>query len=319
MKLKDSFQIIKGLATNIPQIKTFADKKTGGTATARYCYSVWLRHLIIAKKNKLINPKTKIVSELGPGDSIGTGIAALLTGMDKYYALDLIKYSDTKKNLKILEELVCLFENRSRIPDEKEFPNLKPYLKNYSFPDKILTKSIMKRNLSRKRIEQIRKAIINYEKYDPKNKVSIRYFAPWDGESVIKNNSADMIFSQAVLEHVSNPEKAYKAMYIWLKQGGFISHTIDLKSHGFSEDWNGHWQYSEKIWKIIKGKRPYVINRISYTQHLNLIKKSGFKIIQKIKINKASAIESNQISKDFKHINNTDLNTAGLFIQAIKK
>ena len=52
---------------------------TGGTDSARYCYTIWLRHLSILYKNGFTKiPDT--IAELGPGDSIGTGLAGLLSG-----------------------------------------------------------------------------------------------------------------------------------------------------------------------------------------------------------------------------------------------
>ena len=44
----------------------------GGAQSARYCYSVWLRHLIHAWKNGLPFRPNR-VAELGPGFSIGVG------------------------------------------------------------------------------------------------------------------------------------------------------------------------------------------------------------------------------------------------------
>src|SRR5689334_3926898 len=52
---------------------------TGGSSSARYCYSVWLRHLSMAARLGL-NTDPKDVAELGPGHSIGVGLAALLSG-----------------------------------------------------------------------------------------------------------------------------------------------------------------------------------------------------------------------------------------------
>jgi len=83
MKLK---QLIFGMATFVPGIYQLRAKGTGGTDSARYCYSVWLRHLVMAKRNGL-NPYPRIVAELGPGDSLGIGLAALISGCDKYFAL----------------------------------------------------------------------------------------------------------------------------------------------------------------------------------------------------------------------------------------
>lgn len=51
MKLK---QLIYGVASFVPGVIRLCAKGTGGTDSARYCYSVWLRHLVMAKKTVLI-------------------------------------------------------------------------------------------------------------------------------------------------------------------------------------------------------------------------------------------------------------------------
>ena len=128
-----SKQLIKGLATFIPGVSRYILKGTGGTGSARYCYSVWMRHLKMAKKSGL-NPYPKIVAELGPGDSLGIGLSALVSGCEKYFALDIVEYSNIERNLMIFEELVSLFSKRTDIPENNEFPNVKPSLEDYSFP-----------------------------------------------------------------------------------------------------------------------------------------------------------------------------------------
>jgi len=96
MKIK---RLLFGMATLIfPSISKYVGKGTGGTDSARYCYSVWLRHLVMAKKNDL-NPYPKIVAELGPGDSIGIGLAALISGCEKYYGFDVVEYANIERNL----------------------------------------------------------------------------------------------------------------------------------------------------------------------------------------------------------------------------
>ena len=40
------------------------------------------------------------IAELGPGDSIGIGLAALLTGANIYYAFDIIQFASNQMNLK---------------------------------------------------------------------------------------------------------------------------------------------------------------------------------------------------------------------------
>lgn len=98
--------------------------------TAKYCYSVWLRHLKLLRETGL-ETIPKVIAEIGPGSSLGVGISALLSGSEKYYAFDTIKHIDTKKNKELLNGLKELFKNRYDIPDDSMFPHLKPFLKNY--------------------------------------------------------------------------------------------------------------------------------------------------------------------------------------------
>ena len=76
--------LIPGVAS-LPPVKRILMNKakgTGGSISASYCYSVWLRHLVTTAGCGLnCNPRT--VAELGPGDSLGVGLAALLSGAEK--------------------------------------------------------------------------------------------------------------------------------------------------------------------------------------------------------------------------------------------
>ena len=74
------------------------------------------------------------VAELGPGDSLGIGLAALLSSAQRYVALDVVRYAANTRNLQIFEELIALFRDRAPIPDEAEFPLVRPRLLSYTFP-----------------------------------------------------------------------------------------------------------------------------------------------------------------------------------------
>lgn len=148
--------IIKGLLSYTPLKGIIIKKGTGGSDSARYCYSVWLRHLILLYQNGM-KEHPKIVVELGPGDSLGVGIASLLTGAERYYAFDAIQHSNLENNIPILEELVKLFQNRKDIPDENEFPELKPKLNSYKFPEFLKPSNV----LSVEKIDRIIKNLIS--------------------------------------------------------------------------------------------------------------------------------------------------------------
>ncbi len=349
--------IIKGVATYLPGLGGFACRRTGGTDSARYCYSVWLRHLVMVHRAGL-ETRPKIVAELGPGDSIGAGLASLLTGTEKYYALDVVKYADARANLNIFDELVALFEEKRHIPGRDEFPEITPQLNSCEFPHDILTDARLAETLAPSRVQEIRNALntlsgqncrvapssgaerseaelVGAQRPCPSSThnlrsapvegatpgtdaIEIRYFAPWRDAGVIEAESVDMIFSQAVLEHVEDLAGTYEALARWLKSGGFMSHQIDLASHGLSRHWNGHWAYSDFTWKLIKGKRPWLINREPYSTHRDLIEKNGFEIVREVKAVDTSGIDRKRLACRFANLSDDDFKTRTAYVLARK-
>ena len=308
-------RVIMGVSTFIPGLNNVMGKfrTTGGTDSARYCYSVWLRHLVLAHSNGLPT-SPKIVAELGPGDSIGIGLAALIAGAEKYFAFDVVEFAAAKKNVQIFDDLVVLFSRREAIPRDDEFPNLKPKLESYHFPVQIITNERLNAALDPSRLTRIRNSILNFSARNS----SIRYVVPWSDSKILGANSVDMIYSQAVLEHVDNLPHTYQAMYSWLKPEGFISHTIDFKCHGTAVEWNGHWTYSDFIWKLIKGRRTYLLNREPHSTHINLIKEAGFKILCDKTVHSVSGVKREDLAPPYREIQEEDLYTSGAFILATK-
>jgi hypothetical protein len=308
--------LLSGLATYFPRFYEYTMRSTGGTSSARYCYSVWLRHLTMAHKNNL-PIRLDTVAELGPGDSLGIGLSALISGANRYFALDVLDYDNRQRDGRIFDELIDLFMRRERIPDEDEFPLVKPYLSSYEFPAHILTNNRLDNALQRERLDTIRAALLNPGN-QPQGNIQILYFAPWYNSEVIKAESVDMILSQAVLEYPDDLLRTYKAMYHWLKSGGFISHQIDFKSHGTSQEWNGHWTYSDFVWGLMRGKRPYFLNREPHSTHINVPKTVGFEVVCDIKIREALGISRKRLASRYRHLSDEDLTTSGAFIQAVK-
>ena len=115
-------QILFGIGSYIPGVYNRFSGGTGGTDSAEYCYSLWLRHLVMAYKHGLLNKLPNVVAEVGPGDSLGVGLAALISGSNKYYAFDIVEYLNNTRNLEIFDQLVDLFKHRQILPTEDEFP-----------------------------------------------------------------------------------------------------------------------------------------------------------------------------------------------------
>jgi len=99
--------MIKGLLTWIAPLNAWYVRhvSTGGINSPRYCYAVLLRHLIMLAQQGFKIHHAQI-GELGPGDSISTGMATLLSGADRYVGLDVIPFSARADLEKIFDELV---------------------------------------------------------------------------------------------------------------------------------------------------------------------------------------------------------------------
>ena len=308
--------ILRGLLTYIPAADKRLAKATRGTSSARYCYSVWMRHLVMAHESDLLRgPVPDVVAELGPGDSLGIGLAALLSGASRYVALDIVPYANAATNLAIFDELTDLLRVRTPIPDANELPEVKPYLPSYDFPRRILTDDHLTRALAPERVQSIRRAL---ESADAAAGV-ISYRVPWSDNAVIERDSIDMLYSQAVLEHVDDLDNAYDAMASWIKPGGFASHEIAFTSHKLTAEWNGHWSISDPVWKVIRGRRPYLLNREPASTHIAQIRRSGLEIVNEVRAQKKSAVLRSSLSRRFRSMSEDDLTTHALFVQAWKK
>jgi len=309
--------LVGGIATLVPGVGHLLGllrRNGGGTDSARYCYSVWLRRLVMAKRYGL-DPYPKVVAELGPGDSLGVGLAALISGCDKYFAFDVVEYASAERNIKIFDELVKLFKNKDPIPGDDEFPEVKPRLETYDFPVDILDDDRLQRVLEKSRLARIKDSISDS---NMKN-LFVQYKVPWYGYIILEKESVDMIYSQAVLEHVDDLRGTYRSMYSWLKQSGYVSHQIDFRCHGTADEWNGHWAHSDFMWKLIRGKRPYLINRAPHAAHISILIEEGFKIVCDKKNTSESRFTLSQLAPQFRSISDDDLIISGAFIQGVKK
>jgi len=268
----------------------------------------------MADKSEL-NTRRKIVAELGPGDSLGTGISALLSGAEKYIAFDVVRHSNSARDLKIFQELVKLFRNKCSIPGDDEFPELKPKLSSYDFPAYLFKRDRLDYLLKPDRLRRIMNSVLM-----PNGRQSlIRYCVPWSGTTPHMQGIINMIYSQAVLEHVDKLVELYNCMHRWLASDGFLSHQIDFKCHGTSDQWNGYWKHSDFLWALMRGKRPYLINREPYSTHRNLLQLHDFRIVYEKKYTSSNLLMRKKLCSRFQNISDDDLITSGAFIQATKK
>ncbi|MGE5419399.1 MAG: hypothetical protein ACM3UT_04395 [Chloroflexota bacterium] len=314
MDIEKQILIAKGSFKHLPGVKKLLPShKTTGTIESRYCYTVWLRHLKSwGKVNTGIPEK---VAELGPGDSLGTCFAALLSGSNRIYALDVKKYWDDERNLRVFNELVELFHQRAPLPDHTVYPKARPVPPDFNFPDDILTEDLMKESLDPERIEAIRHEIMDID--NPGN-TFIKYKIPWHDPEVLDPGTVDFIYSQAVLECIDDLGNTYLAMCRWLKPNGLISHTIDFKSHGLTMEWNGHWKFSDNEWYLVKGGRTFLINRQPLSTHLEFLHRFGFEIIDRQDVKRENRIDKELLAVRFRTLSDEDLTTSGTYLLSRK-
>jgi len=97
----------------------------------------------------------------------------------------------------------------------------------------------------------------------------------------IQTNSIDLVFSQAVLEHVKKME--FEALinetFRVLRPGGKASHVIDLKDHlGGSLN---NLRFSEKLWESeFFSRSGFYTNRLRLPEIKTIIEKTGFVLLQ---------------------------------------
>ncbi len=308
--------LAKGVATYLPGLDRLGGRHTGGTVSARYCYSVWLRHLTTAMTHGL-GAHPRVVAELGPGDSLGTGIAALLTGAERLYAFDVVRYADPGQDLRILDELVALFSRREPIPGDEEFPEVKPRLGSYAFPREMLVDGHLRSTLAPGRVQAIREAL-SLRRGTRIGSIQVSYFVPWTAADVIEEGTVDMVYSQAVLEHVTDLDLTYDALRRWVSPGAWMSHQIDFRCHGLARTWNGHWTYPEAVWRVIQGRKPYLLNRASHSMHLEKLRAQGFEIVGDLATLAAEGVARERLARRFRHYTDEDLRSSSALLLAMK-
>jgi hypothetical protein len=312
--------MLGGLKSFLPALSA-GYRGTVGTTTGAYCYSVWMRHqAIIAKALPEFSPRT--VVELGPGDSLGIGCAALLSGAERYVGLDVVDHARPEHDVQVLNELVELFEKRAPIPNEKAFPNLQPRLSSYAFPKKIFAEDGPRRiRVDPQRVEAIRAALLNRQPvlYDD---VPLGYLAPWNERSMDRD-STDLVITQAVLQDVSHGDRnsklasTFAAMARWLRPGGVMSHQINFAFPG-GETWNHHWRYSDTAWRLVRGNRPFFENRAPLSTYLALCEQNGCEVLS-VRRNEQEGMPRERVAPRFRDLPEQDHKTSSAHIVAVKR
>jgi hypothetical protein len=289
---------LKGLLSfAIPSLRTTHKIEAGSTASSEFCYSIFLRHFSYI--SQFTDGKVpRVVAELGPGSSIGMGLAALIAGAETYYGLDIASHLDIDRNLAIFDDLVEMFRRWKQVPQHGMHESTFPLPLNWEFPATI--EKNIDHSLNADRIQALRDDLLN------RTGNFIKIAVPWDTTDVVPAQSVDWLMTHSVMEHIDNLEEAYKCCSHWVRRGGIMTHEIDYSSHRLTRHWNGHWTMGDVTWTLVRGQRPYLINRIPHSGHEKLIKRNNFSILKDVHHIPGGGIQRQDFAAAFRQMSDSD-------------
>jgi len=285
--------------------------------SAEYCYSVWLRHMALASQFGPHDLPRRHVIELGPGGSLGVGLAALLHGAETYRALDAAPFARMDLHRNMLQELTQLYRRRAPVPAHEQFPRLKPPLFDYRYS--CATGPV---DLSPEGVGAIGDALSRLENAGgqgspdaPRLEYSTdrRRFDEATGAGQV-----DLVICQAVMQYLPDLDEAYAAQYRWLRPGGWVSHQVDLSAHETAASWNGHLAIPEPLWRILKATRPILINRETYSGHLAAMRRAGFEVLVVMRSIDSEGLPGQRLARPFRQLGDEDLQVRGAWFMARK-
>jgi hypothetical protein len=125
----------------------------------------------------------------------------------------------------------------------------------------------------------------------------------------IPSDSVDIVFSQAVLEHIRRNEfeDYLRELYRICRSAAVCTHVIDLKDH--LGDSLNNLRFSENYWESsIVSRAGFYTNRIRYGEMIGLFRQAGFKceVISENKWDRMP-IERKKLHKSFQALPEMDL------------
>jgi len=226
-------------------------------------------------------PNKFVCLELGPGDSIATGIIANAFGATKTYLIDVGNFAiqDINYYKEFSKELI---ENDIQTPDISSINSFEELLSRFNI-------IYLKRGL--------------------------QSFAQ------IADSSVDMIFSHSAIEHVRLKElpDIVAEMSRVIFSDGVMSHNIDLMDHlDYSLN---NLRFSEKIWESdFFAKSGFYTNRLRYSQIIKYFENNDFVITYQDNGKWLDyPIDLKKINNEFAHLSGEDLLIRTMHIVGRKK
>jgi SAM-dependent methyltransferase len=130
----------------------------------------------------------------------------------------------------------------------------------------------------------------------------------------LNSNSFDLIYSQAVLEHVRKREfkDTISECYRLLKNGGIMSHVVDYKDHLGGE--LNNMRFSSAFWEkeSFAKNSGFYTNRIRLSQMVSICEDVGFTVdVKNKRYWNVLPIKRNRLAIEFENLSDDDLLVSG--------
>ncbi len=271
------FRPLRSLARRLRALDGCA-VRWGNSRDADYFYGVWLKHLALLRRAGL-DRAPRAVAEFGPGDTLGCGLCALLTGAQRYAAFDVRDFTTERGNRLILERLLPLVAADAPRRPQGSWLALERMLgddvrpSRLGFPDPPAAASLGER------AQAIRAALGRVIQA----RGPVQVIAPWHAFAA-PHEAFDVVFSHSALQYEPDLQRLFAYMTTMLRPGGWMSHQVDLTSIGATRSWDGHRCYGSLAWRMVNLGRPYALNRQAASAYVQAIRATpGLQLVEAIR------------------------------------
>lgn len=309
--------IVTGLLSLVPGAYE-AFTKGPNPSTPLGCYGVLFKHLCLMQQAGASLVPSQL-AEVGPGNSLGTGVLALLLGSERYVGLDVVPFAATPDQADVwVDSLVALLRQRAPLPNADGFPSLRPFLDSGGFPLAVDALRLA-RSLDPARVAAVRACLhaVGPNRAGRADGLCLDYRVPWEHLTASELGSFDAIFSHTVMQHVPDPARVYRKVHDLLRPGGRMSHQINHDSHGMSGHWNGHWAYPDWLWRVALGRKPFLLNRLGCSAHVAMVRQAGLQVLEVRTLERADGLAVQRLAQRFRSLGG-DAAVAGSVIVAEK-
>lgn len=259
--------LFKGLISFVPGSNYLFNKRSGRPVHPSYYIYVFLLHQYYSSSHQ----NTFGYLEIGPGECPGLALIAYCVGYSPVSALDVLPFASNISLLHVAKGLKTFLLTTDTLISNSVYKNIFPLVPLAELNQ--LYQSLLK-NLDFRKLDQFCDSSLNLS--------DLNYYPYLSDPSRLKNlfkySTYDFVVSQACLEHVVNLESLFSTLRDITTLNSTHSHSIDLSSHGITNSVDGHRGIHPFLWYLLKGRRSYFINRLSYQDFALFFEDFGFTI-----------------------------------------